>query len=72
MIKCKKMDSLYDFLFHYNHISGLWTGFKRSEIHDYFNGNLETPLRAKKMETLIRLISETEGDISKIKKKIKE
>ena len=30
------MNNLYDYLFHYNHHTGLWAAFTREQYRDYF------------------------------------
>jgi len=32
------MDKLYNWLFHYNHHTGKWTGFHRDDTTNYWNG----------------------------------
>ena len=63
-------DNLYDWVFHYNHISKTWAAIKRDEIADYFNGNLQDVLTSKKHSTLVDIITKTDGDPKKVKKLI--
>jgi hypothetical protein len=50
-------DNLYDWLFHYNHISKTWAAIRRDEIADYFNGTLKDVLTSKKHSTLVDIIT---------------
>jgi len=61
-------DSLYDWLFHYNHYTQLWHTFKREDVQAYFNGTLLNVLSSKKHSTLVDIISKTKGDTEKIEK----
>lgn len=64
-------NELYDWLFHYNHYTKIWTAFKREDINKYFNGELEDALSSKKHNTLVDIIIKTGGDENKIKKLLK-
>lgn len=64
-------NELYDWLFHYNHYTKIWTAFKREDINKYFNGELENALSSKKHNTLVDIIIKTDGDENKIKKLLK-
>lgn len=58
---------VYDFVFHFNHYTGLWNAIPRSQYTDYWNGSLDaTILKSKSIETLVELINRTEGDLDKI------
>ena len=52
---------LYDYLFHYNPHTELWSAFKREDKESYFNG--EKPrteiLKAKDIRTLIGFIAKS-------------
>lgn len=63
-------NNLYDWLFHYNHISKTWAAIKRDEIADYFNGKAKDVLTSKKHSTLVDVISKTSGDSDKLRKLI--
>jgi hypothetical protein len=61
-------DNLYDWVFHYNHISKTWAAVKRDEIADYFNGKAKDVLTSKKHSTLVDIITKTSGDSDKLRK----
>ena len=63
-------DNLYDWLFHYNHISKTWAAVKRDEVNDYFNGKAKEVLTSKKHSTLVDIITKTAGDSDKLRKLI--
>ena len=63
-------DNLYDWVFHYNHISKTWAAIKRDEIADYFNGKAKDVLTSKKHSTLVDVISKTSGNSDKLRKLI--
>ena len=65
-------DNLYDWLFHYNHHTNLWSAFKRSDLQDYFNGTCKNVLRSEKQSTLEELIIKTDGDSKLIKEIVKD
>lgn len=46
----------YDYLFHFNHHTGLWNAFPRDKMKDYFNGTYKKEdglLSAKHINLLI-------------------
>lgn len=59
-------DTLYQWLFHYNHYSEKWSAFKREDYVDVFNGK-KKPLSSSNINTLIEIIGKTKGDITKLK-----
>lgn len=61
-------DALYDWLFHYNHYTNLWTAIKRENVDKYFNGELKTPLSSRSHSTLVDIILRTGGSDKEIKK----
>lgn len=61
-------DSMYDWLFHYNHYTNLWNTFRREDVQDYFNGTLENVISSKKQSTLIEILDKTKGDLNEIEK----
>lgn len=63
-------DCITDWLFHYNNITKLWNAVKRDNYHQLFNGG-ENVLKSSKFETLIELISKTNGSNKLIKKLVK-
>lgn len=58
--------NLYQWLFHYNHLSEKWNAFKREDYVDVFNGK-KKPLSSSKIDTLIEIIEKTNGDVTKLK-----
>lgn len=68
MTKCKNMETLYDWLFHYSPHTKSWAAFKREDITDYFNGDHKHVIKSKSQKTLEELIISNEGSIKKIKK----
>ena len=61
-------DELYDWLFHYNHYTKLWSVIRRDDISKYFNGELQNILSSKSHSTLVDIIQKTSGDEKEIKK----
>jgi hypothetical protein len=55
---------LYDYVFHYNHYTGLWSAVHRTSYMEYWN-NSETKgvIRSKDINTLIEIIQKTQGNI---------
>lgn len=54
---------LYDYLFHYNPYTELWTAFKREDKENYFNGDnprKEDMISCKNIQDLIRYITTTQ------------
>ena len=53
---------LYDYIFHYNPYTELWSAFKKEDKENYFNG--EAPrneiIKAKKIQDLISWITTTQ------------
>ena len=54
---------LYNYLFHYNHLTGLWSAIHRDSYLNYWS-NYETTgvLRSKSMQTLMDILQRTNGD----------
>lgn len=53
----------YDYLFHFNHHTGLWNAFPRGKMKDYFNGTYKKEdglLSSKHINMLILLIPSQE------------
>ena len=63
-------EELHNWLFHYNPYVKYWAAFRREDANDYFNGKLQNVLVSKKQNTLVEIITKTEGDPKKIKKLI--
>ena len=68
MIKYKA--SLADWIINYSDAANAWRGVKRDNQMQLFNGGPDR-LSATTLETLIEIISKTDGDKDKIKKLIK-
>lgn len=64
-------NNLYGWLFHYNYLTKTWAAFKREDVANYFNGNLEDVLTSKKHSTLVEIITKTNGDKDLIRKMLK-
>jgi len=52
------LHSLYNYLFHYNEYTNVWTAFNREDYAKYFNGELkETEMyKSKNVITLINVL----------------
>ena len=66
------METLYDWLFHYNPHTKAWAAFKRDHISEYFNGDHKHVIKSKSQKTLEELIISNQGSIKKIKKFIEK
>lgn len=54
------METLYDYLFHYNSYTGEWNAFKREHYNDYFNGkNVKSLIANKDIDKIISQIKKT-------------
>ena len=62
--------NLANWIINYNDITNNWRGVKRDNQIQLFNGGPDR-LSATTLETLIEIISKTDGDKVKIKKLIK-
>lgn len=62
------MNSLYDWLFHYNPYTNSWVAFKKEDYINYFNGNHENVIKSKSQKTLEEIITSNDGNLVKIKK----
>jgi hypothetical protein len=40
-MKAPDQSKLYSYLFHFNHITGVWNAFKREDYSAYFNGTID-------------------------------
>ncbi len=47
------MESLYDYLFHYNPYQKVWLAFKREHYNDYFNGKKVEIIKGKDIDDVI-------------------
>ena len=59
-----------DWIFHYNTIGKFWKAAKRDDYNQLFNGG-DDVLKSSKFETLLEIISKTNGDKKLLKKLIK-
>ena len=52
------MNSLYNHVFHYNHLTELWSAIPRDKLNEYWsNYETEGVLRAKDFMVLVELIN---------------
>lgn len=65
----KANTSLYNFVFHFNAYSGLWSAVPRDLYNDYWTDHT-TPniLRSKSIDTLLHLLHRTGGDVEEVYK----
>jgi len=61
------MESLYDYIFHYNHFTKLWAAIPRDRYNDYWN-NIESDeiIKSKDIKTLMILIQKGDEFINSI------
>lgn len=60
-------NNLYDWVFNYNPYTDKWRAAKRDNYTDLFSKSLEdTVLSSSRIETLVELITKTDGDRVKI------
>jgi hypothetical protein len=65
--------SLYGFVFHFNHYSGLWSAIPRDQYNQYWSDSkTDGVLRSKNMETLVEIIQKTRGDKSLLEQLTRE
>jgi len=66
------MDKLHDWVFHYNIYRNVWEAAKRDDYNKLFSGdNMESVLRSSSINTLIELITKTDGNSIKLENLIK-
>lgn len=68
------MENLYNWVFNYNPYTKLWNATKREYYALLFSAtskNSNLVLKSKDINTLIELITKTDGESNKIKKLIK-
>lgn len=61
-------EELYNWIFHYNTYTNVWSGFNREDYKAYWNGE-ETKyaiLRARDVKTIQEIILKTNGDKKKL------
>lgn len=54
------MDALYNYLFHFNPYTELWSAFNRDHIAEYFNGDMKHVTSSKDKDELISIIRKKE------------
>lgn len=62
-------ESLYDWVFHYNHHTELWNVFQRKDYVEYFNNSSDPNLvviKSKDIKSLINILYKIGGDEAKI------
>jgi hypothetical protein len=64
--KENEMDKLYGWLFTFNSLNGKWKATTRDFYPELFCGNKGNVLESSSIDTLIELISRTEGDKTKL------
>jgi hypothetical protein len=65
-MKIKKMDNLYDWLFHYNIYTKKWEAFKRDEVAAFGSGKAKL-ITSSNINTLIEIVKKTNGDTEKLR-----
>jgi hypothetical protein len=64
------MEHLYNYVFHYNHFTGLWSAIPRSKYQSYWDNQKDKEiLQSKELKTLMELITKGDDFIKSIKKK---
>lgn len=63
--------NLHDWLFHYNIYTNKWEAVKRDNYSELFSGDKGNVLKSSRIETLIELISKTNGDKAKLNNLVK-
>jgi hypothetical protein len=64
------MEQLYNYVFHYNHFTGLWSAIPRSKYQSYWDNQKDKEiLQSKELKTLMELITKGDDFIKSIKKK---
>lgn len=54
-------EKLYNYLFHYNSFTNMWSAFTRDQMKAYFNGTLEDDVKLLSSESLENLIKTIES-----------
>lgn len=61
------MEKTYNYVFHYNHYTGLWNAIPREKYQDYFSKkHVPGVLKSSEMPTLIELINKGEDFIKRV------
>ena len=65
-------DYLYDWVFHFNHLTNTWAAIPRDLYKQYWdNYNLPGVIRSSKIETLLELLHKSKGDIDLLNEIVK-
>jgi hypothetical protein len=62
-------ESLYHWMFHYNHYTELWSAFQRKDCTQYFDNPTDPDLiviKSKDVNTVVNILYKIGGDESKI------
>jgi hypothetical protein len=60
---------LYNWVFHFNSFTGVWSAIPRDVYHEYWNNSdVNGVIRSKSVETLTEIIKKTKGNIKLIEK----
>ena len=61
-------EELYNWVFHYNAYTRVWSGFNREDYHAYWNGTEPkyAILRSSDIKTIQEIIIKTKGDKTKL------
>jgi hypothetical protein len=61
--------SLYNFVFHFNAYTGLWSAIPRDSYNNYWTDYpVHGILRSKSIDTLLHLLHQTGGDVEEVYK----
>lgn len=64
--------NLYGWIFHFNHFANVWSAAKREHYNELFSSRSSSNiLSSSRIETLVEIISRTNGESAKIKKLLK-
>lgn len=61
------MEKMYDYVFHYSHLTKQWNAIPREVYNEYWNNNnVDGVLKSKNISTLMELIEKGEDFIKSI------
>jgi hypothetical protein len=61
--------SIYNFVFHFNAYTNLWSAIPRDSCNQYWSDhNIPGILRSKSIDTLLHLLNRTGGDVEEVYK----
>jgi hypothetical protein len=70
---CGSRGALYNFVFHFNAYTGLWSAIHRDDYLQYWSNSSHTNvIRSKSVDTLQEIIIKTGGELSKIEQLTRE